>query len=534
MQIARLYLRGSLVNYTGKNLNGDQQHNIDDLFARVDGDPQILPSKSKFIQKLSLTIGGEYERAGAAELEWWTATWRALLSATYHIPLEYRSFGSSNVNDKRAKRKGILYDGDVIDLNDDISIVVSESLPIPPCHELHICSKTFDQKIITNPRGLLTNPNSETRYVVRRGDTFVYGPAAPGTKSHRTELAGDFGELRETILQGDTVEIIEGPDTGLTATIDKVCVDRLLLEGPRPVIIGSDIKVMKAAYNKVMRDSYFEAQGEPQYFIFPALRPVHMIVRSRRANPSIIFDDNQLRKLVKNYGWEFIGQILKENKRSMIKTQIHYEDNADIVALKLLESIFVNSKESIKFEIDKTSACIKTETYLLPMSVVTKIGEIKREFMEFNVSIVVVENEGIYVKQIGDTPTITRKITEVRFHKMKSFDDKVNDDDDKSIRESLESQMANKERLLAHFESVHNKDSMHALLERLPDRAADFISMVISPPPELNEQYGPSPRERDIAVFMGVPPNDIKRFKATIKLQMMALNMAPGIFGSQI
>jgi len=526
MQVAKLPLRGSLVNYTNKNLNADQIKDRDKIFFAIDNDPKIIPSKSKFKQKLAETIGGEYCDPKAAEIEWWTATWRAILSATYHIPLEYRAFAPATLNGKSTKRKGILYNGDVIEASSQVAIHISESLPIPPEHIVQICDNSTTIEFHTNQRGLLTNPSEDTRYVVLRNGKTIFGPATPEYGSHRTRFMGIFGTFYRPIVQkGDIVQIVGGPDLGLNVAIERASIFDITFNTPRPLIIGSDINVMEKAYKKVMADQYAIAQGEPLFYCHPSLRPIHMIFRSRRANPEIIFDNKQMRKLVKNYGWEFIGQILKENKREMIKTQTYIEDSADVVAMRMLESLFSTGKESIRHQVCHKTLTIRFETGLLPASIAYKVAELKREFLAFNVDIQIIEDEGIRVKAIGDMPTVVRRITEVRFNQTKSFDDKI--DEDNTVRDCLEAQVAHKEKLVAHFETMQSRDAMRELLEKLPDNAAKYISLVMSPPPELYEMFGSSPRDRDIAVFMGVNSSQIKKFKETIRIQMLALGMGP-------
>jgi hypothetical protein len=283
---------------------------------------------------------------------------------------------------------------------------------------------------------------------------------------------------------------------------------------------------MEAAYSKIMEDTYSPAQGEPQYLVYPQLEPVHLIIRSRMTDPSAVFDDRQMVKLVKNYGWEYIGQILKENKRTMIKTTIDIKDNAERVALRLLESIFANSKEALKFSICNDTATIKTETGLMPKPVVEKVADLKREFLTYKVAIQVIDEIGIVIKPIGETPIIAKRITEIRLNKMKSFDDQVNDED-KPIRYTLESQLADKEKLISHFETLFARDAIEALLDKLPDNAARFMAIMTSPPPDFFERYGKNYREKDVAVYMGVNSAQIKRFKETIRLQMLALGMGP-------
>jgi len=50
---------------------------------------------------------------------------------------------------------------------------------------------------------------------------------------------------------------------------------------------------------------------------------------------------------------------------------------------------------------------------------------------------------------------------------------------------------------------------------------------MMSPPPDLFEKSGGTPRERDIATYMGVAPSQIKKYKETIRLQMLSLGMGP-------
>lgn len=526
MQIAKLYLRGNLVNYTSKNLNTDQLLDRDKIFLKIDKDPEIKPSKSKFQQKLADTIGGEYCDPKAAEIEWWTAAWRAILSVTYHIPLEYRIFAPTKLNNKKARKRGIIYDNDTMELTKNVSICVSEKLPIPPEHKIWVCSDRGTDTFSTNCRGLLSNPSDSTKYIIMRNGQPLIGPSSPGENSHRTKFNGNFGSfIKPFVLRGDLLQIIEGPDSGSTVVIEHATATSIYFNTPKPLIFGSNLGIMTKTYHKIMNDQYCCGQGRPQFYCHPDLSPVHLIIRSRRANPEAIFDNIQMRKLVKNYGWEFIGQILKENKREMTKTQIFIEDHAEVVALRMLESLFGSGKENVKYEVCHKTSTIKTETGLLPMSIIIKIAELKREFAAYNVGIQVVEDKGINIAKRDDTPIITKRITEVKFNQTKSFDDKI--DEESTVRNSLEAQIASKEKLVSHFETMQAKDAMRELLSKLPDNAAKFISLMMSPPPELFEKCGGNPRERDIATYMGVKQSQIKKYKETIRLQMLALGMGP-------
>ncbi len=526
MQVARLCVRGSLVNFTSRNLNRDQSINVDQITKRLIDKPEIIPHKSEFKKQLARTIKGEYrDLPDAAETEFWIAAWRAVLSVTYHTPLEYRAYGSVLINGKKSRKRGIVYDNTVIEIG-DISILVDESLPIPPEHAIHICAPGYTKSIVINDRGLLSNPNDQTKFTISRGNRTIFGPTKPAHGSHRLIFQGEFGTFDKTwVKNGDIVKILSGPDSGEELLVTRATPSSIRLSyGPRPVVIGSDRHMMEFGYGK-LQDKFTALQGKPHYIVVPGIDPIHLIIRTKMPNLSVIFDDEQMLKLVKTYGWEFFGQILKENKRPMTKITRIVKGEAHNVAMQLITSILQNSKDSIKFEIDNN--LIKTETNLLSRSLTIKIAEIKREFLDHNVSVKAVENEGIYIYSNGEQPIISKKIVETRLNQTRSFDEPHSGDSEKTVRDVLESQIADKDMLSANFNSLLSRDAMRTLLEKLPDLAIKYIAVKVDPPSDFKKTYGSNPKKADIADYLGVSANQIKRYESMIKIQMLALGMGP-------
>lgn len=527
MQVARLCLRGSLPNFVSRNLNREQSIEVNQLTVDTIKDPEIAPSKHEFKMQLAKTIKGEYKdtpEAGDAEL--WVAAWRAVLTAMYYAPLEYRSLSDAVIDGKPSKNRGILRNNSVIEIG-DLSIIASEELPIPSRQSVHICTHSDTSEVIINPRGLLVNPTINSKYVIIRDNAIIYGPATPDKNSHRTMITGDF--VSASIEIGDIVRIIGGPGNGTESVIDEIADSYIYIGRPTPLIIGSDLNAMVRAVKR-MSDSYSNAQGKPKYEVIPGLAPAHMIIRSRRTNPSIIFDNLQMRKLVKNYIWEFFGQILKENKRPITKVSKIMRDHAESVAMRLIMSALSDGKESVKFEL--CDNLIKTDTNLMSMSIVRHIAQLKHEFKQHNVDIQVNDDEGIRIKTIGATPIVSKKIVEAKLHQIQSLDQE-SDDNNTSVRDSIESKIADRSKIF-DAESVVCNDSVCELLKSLPSRAIEYVNVIIDPPPQFTNEYGESTKRSDIARFLGISQNEAKKIIETIKLQMMALGIGPDSLRLQI
>ncbi len=84
-QMSELYLRGSLVNVTMKNLTEKQRRIVDEVVALVSKHPDMQAHKRQFIKALQHTIAADYaDDPLAAEEEFHIAIWRAVVDLLYH------------------------------------------------------------------------------------------------------------------------------------------------------------------------------------------------------------------------------------------------------------------------------------------------------------------------------------------------------------------------------------------------------------------------------------------------------------------
>lgn len=98
-QLAKLFIRGSLVNVTARNLTEEQQEAVAELMNKVWEDRTLDTAKHKFCNVLGSTIGNEYKNKEFAMNEIWITIWRTAVDVLYHHPKP------NVVEDENARRK---------------------------------------------------------------------------------------------------------------------------------------------------------------------------------------------------------------------------------------------------------------------------------------------------------------------------------------------------------------------------------------------------------------------------------------------
>jgi hypothetical protein len=83
-QLARLFLRGGLMNETTKRLSRDQMLRVEALAKEVFNDPSIATQKMEFCMALHRTIGNEYKDVEVGKQDAMITFWKAALLVLYH------------------------------------------------------------------------------------------------------------------------------------------------------------------------------------------------------------------------------------------------------------------------------------------------------------------------------------------------------------------------------------------------------------------------------------------------------------------
>ncbi len=85
-QVAKLFLRGKLMNKTAKNLSPEQLKEVEKHIAIVWSDPALARTKTTFCSKLAWTIGNEYQDLEAGMQEVWIVYWKTTVDILFHKP----------------------------------------------------------------------------------------------------------------------------------------------------------------------------------------------------------------------------------------------------------------------------------------------------------------------------------------------------------------------------------------------------------------------------------------------------------------
>lgn len=83
MQMPKLFLRGSFVNVTIKNLTEEQRKEVSECVERIKDDPLLQPTRYQFKSALRNTIKGDYYDENASDQEYFVAIWKAVVAAKF-------------------------------------------------------------------------------------------------------------------------------------------------------------------------------------------------------------------------------------------------------------------------------------------------------------------------------------------------------------------------------------------------------------------------------------------------------------------
>jgi hypothetical protein len=243
--------------------------------------------------------------------------------------------------------------------------------------------------------------------------------------------------------------------------------------------------------------------------------------------PQIAEDPVKRKKFFQSVMFNYLKQILRENKPHSYK-EIHTEDgNAPDVAVTVITKYLDRSKIS-EYDIvivDDNNTVIKCETGLIPLKTIQKISNVISDFEEHGVKISANWNSINIVSVFGASKNISYKIVDKVYTKFTSLDSgSDNEDSEGSYRDHYEHKALQVENKFEHF-----SESMQVLRSRLSDDARKLFDLIVDTPDDYKEKFGTDKLHRaNMAKYLGKDIKEIDSMKDDIKMHCLALNIGIG------
>ena len=257
----------------------------------------------------------------------------------------------------------------------------------------------------------------------------------------------------------------------------------------------------------------------------------------------VLTDSLQRKKWFQTWAFQFLRQILRENKipsykqskivslpadeaaieeiRNYIAAAIRDNANQDRATLRQIE-------KSIVLEEDGNKSYLYLDQWSIPLDILYGLYEISEKYLTYNIRISF-EPDRMVIEPLGDSlPNLSvrqRRDVRVRFV---SFEAKKDEDDD-GHRYFLELEVSELKNDMEHESDVVESDSIQALRESLPDDAREVLNLIIDPPGDYVEKYGTVFRKKHVAEYLEATGGEVKDLIKKIKVHAMSLGLGLGL-----
>jgi hypothetical protein len=240
--------------------------------------------------------------------------------------------------------------------------------------------------------------------------------------------------------------------------------------------------------------------------------------------PQIANDPIKRKKFFQSVMFNYLRQILRENKPPSIKEARTEEGNASDIATKAIAAALNTIKNyPHKLEsIDMEHNVIRCETGLLPIKTIQKLQEIKHEFESYGVQISLGWTS-INVVSILEVPqTISYQIVEKVYAKYTSLD---------SGSTSVETEASHRDhcehKALSRIEPpTSGNENLDLLRGRLSGDAQRLFDLIVDTPQDYIERFGTDKLHRaNLANYLNKDIKDIDAMRENIKLHCLAMDI---------
>ena len=215
----------------------------------------------------------------------------------------------------------------------------------------------------------------------------------------------------------------------------------------------------------------------------------------------VFVDKKQMKKYFQTFVFNYLRQILRENKRPKIKTKTEEPINKFEFLINKVVSLIKNN--DIKIMKNKDRECtILVNMFLLSSNTLNKIYELKNMYFKDGVQFVF-NNDKLTLKSSNKSES----------HIVESNKDilvtttSINHKDDNNI-----------EIPSINTEEFEDPDTIKIFYDNLSDDAKKVLSVILDPPPEFISKYGNKAAKKYVADYLKLNNKQIKNIWTELKV----------------
>lgn len=330
--------------------------------------------------------------------------------------------------------------------------------------------------------------------------------------------------LRGSLMNKTAANLTEDQKAKVEETLEEVWND--------PNLQGHKYAFCEALRNTIRTEYMDHECGEQEARIAMWRACVSILFHDQKMKPNdrerIISDPKQRAKYLKTWVMNYMKQILRENKRPAIKKLPEAAGCSCHVAAQVIES-FIEFKGELHEEIEE----IEDGGFIIsgidqrswPLSLSLDIKKLAELYGEFGVKILSKNDKIEILPTKKEQPQIVGRLIKTVRVKGVSLNHKTpNDDDENSLRYTLEWKMFQNSNQKPDHYDIDESEVLDTIRSRLPDSAVPVFDVIVNSPQEFVTEYGDKPRKSQIAKFLGRSVKEVNEAYAMIRNHYRALD----------
>lgn len=233
-----------------------------------------------------------------------------------------------------------------------------------------------------------------------------------------------------------------------------------------------------------------------------ALMKAIIYVMYHKPNMQVFDDPIQTRKLFSQFTYNYMKQILNENKIPKSSYDRHIEGEPFSVAYEQIMSLLGEEGIFHISEYDSNKYVIEGDIGIINLRTARKIGKIKQKYSKMGV-IISADIDRIEIEKKKSAPSVRTRIRSAGKINVVSFENENQDKESDLNRNSIEFKISKKK----EKEEVDSPFDSSYMRKMLPEHLVDLFDIITDTPEELGEE----PNKNDMAKYLKITVNEVNK-----------------------